>query len=339
MKWLLITTSKRTPDTLGSNVGDEFARLGIQRLISAVDSKAEWDLLDKEKDDAWKPRAFDKAVVCGMPLFWSLPAQDFPWRQSCQNVWWWPRLLRGWASAVRENFLVMGVGHVFVDRIVSLLDYANAIQECIDRAWALVVREPVIDHPRIVDTVCPSAFCLYDRGEKRTLRCCNLMAIGGHFGHLTPDGEAWAKQVQAIADVLKKRDFHFIAHTQTERRLALDLGFHHERVHIYGSAREYLDTYAKCERYFGNRLHGAAVVASTGAPVWACSHDSRLGMVRRLGGKTTRTPEATPEAVAAWADATLPPSVSQYPLGAEYLRMVALMKSFADATAKQPWTE
>ena len=341
MKWLLITTATRKPNALDSNVGDEFARLGVKRLIRVVDPKADFSTLDKEDVDAWEPRSFDKAVVCGMPHFWSLPVLTFPGVQNCQGIWWWPRIMRGWPSACRENFLIMGVGHVFVDRILSLLDYVAAIQESIDRAWRVVVREPILDHPRIVDSVCPSAFCLFDQENKRELRLCNLMKGGGHFGYLTPDGEAWDAGLQRLSDLLRSRDFYFIAHNTAERDLAFRLSWPAERVFLPSSARDYLALYSRTARYFGNRLHGAAVAASTGAPVWAVSHDSRLGMVRRLGGRATRTPEATLDAVAAWVDAPADTvaSISTYPLAAEYARMTALMRDFAAAAPLPPWTE
>lgn len=97
MKWLLATTGTRTPYTL--------------------DPTAEFDLLDKEDPGAWEPRPFDKAVVCGMPLFWSLPTWTYPGSQNCQEAWWWPRLIRGWPSVCREHFVVRGVGRVFVDLV------------------------------------------------------------------------------------------------------------------------------------------------------------------------------------------------------------------------------
>lgn len=336
MKWLLITTATRTAERLDSNVGDEFARLGVQRVIRAVDPGAEFIVLDKEDPDAWEPVAFDKAVVCGMPLFWSLPGN------ACSTTWWWPRLLRGWPSAVRENFLVFGAGHVYADRIHSLLEYAAAIKEVLDRSYALVVREPIIDHPQVVDTVCPSAFCRFDRIGSGMRKLCNLMPDGGHFGYLKPPlADEWNRETAPLmAAVLQAQGFEFVAHTQAEHAHALGLGWKPESIHLLHSAEEYLGLYANAMCYVGNRMHGAAVVASTGVPVWAMTHDSRVGMVRRLGGYATGVEQATPAALLGWLG-SLPHGgrvVTPFRIEEEYFRMVDLMARFAEAKPLPPWT-
>jgi hypothetical protein len=336
MKWLLITTATRTAEALGTNVGDEFALLGTQRVIRAVDPDAEFIYLNKEDSDAWEPVAFDKAVVCGMPLFWSLPGNE------CKQMWWWPRLLRGWPSAVRENFLVFGVGHVYTDRIHSLLEYTAAIQEVLHRSYALTVREPIIDHPQVIDTVCPSAFSLFNSDRPRHRKLCNLMADGGHFGYLNEDVTAeWNKgTAPLLAAVLQAQRFEFVAHTQAEHELAIELGWKPDQIHLLPSAQAYLDLYAEASCYLGNRMHGAAVVASTGAPVWAFTHDSRVGMVRRLGGHATDVSAVTTDALMEWL-VRLPDSgrtVTPYRIGDEFRRMVHLMRRFMEAGAKAPWS-
>jgi hypothetical protein len=342
MKWLLITTATRTPDRLDSNVGDEFARIGIQRVIREVDPQATFDCLDKEDPEQWEPRPFDKAVVCGMPLFSSLPSKVFPGIQNIQHVWWWPRIMRGWPSAIRENFLVWGVGHVFVDRIVSLLEYAAAIEEVLNRSWRLIVREPVLDHPKIVDSICPCAFLMMEsKPSQREIPYCNLMPEGGHFGYLTPDGEDWKGRVQKIADVLKGRGFHFIAHTKTEAEFAVALGWPANRVVLPKTAAGYVDIYQKATCFFGNRLHGAALCAAAGIPTWGVSHDSRLGMVERLGGRATRCHVATPDSVTAWLDC-LPanrPVPTPFTVAGEYEKMKKIVRTFSQELAKPPWTD
>lgn len=337
MKWLLITTATRTRDTPNSNVGDEFARIGTQRVIREVDPNAEFILLDKEAPDAWEPVPFYKAVVCGMPLFWSLPGNE------CRSAWWWPRLMRGWPSAVREHFLVLGVGHVYANRINSLLEYTAAIDEVLNRSYALAVREPVIDHPRITDTICPSAYCLMNQPTQRKRKLCNLMRAGGHFGYLNPKfSEAWDRETAPlIAALLQAQGFEFVAHTVDEVNLAVDLGWKSHDIHHFDTAQDYLDLYAQAACYFGNRQHGAAVVASTGAPTWACTHDSRVSMVRRLGGMATGMDEVTTDRLVSWL-VTLPKAgrvVTPYEVRTEFVRMVELMRGFMEAEGQQPWTE
>ena len=78
MKWLLVTT-------IGTNPGDEMIRLGVQNLISKIDSNAQYELLNKEsKQDRQANHEFDKAVWCGMPVFWSIVGNH------CSDIVWWP---------------------------------------------------------------------------------------------------------------------------------------------------------------------------------------------------------------------------------------------------------
>lgn len=333
MKWILITTTPRTAGTLGSNVGDEFARFGTMRLIREIDPDAEFDLLDKERPSQWtEVRPHDKVVLCGMPLFWSIPSINEHPRNLCSEIHWWEPMMRGWASSARENFLVFGVGHVHADRIDSLLEYAAAMTEVLHRAYAITLREPIIDHPQMIDTVCPSAFTLFDSPARKTRRLCNLMIDGGHFGYLRPAVTAeWEQRMQAVSDWLQANGFEIIAHTHRERDLAYRLGW--PSVHIFNSAQEYLDLYAQASCYVGNRMHGAAVVASMGVPTWAFTHDSRLGMVRRLGGHATGVEAVTVASLDAWLH-SLPGSGrvgTPFNVAEEYVRMKDLLKRFMEA--------
>ena len=87
MRWLLIT------NTENRNPGDEWIRIGVQRLIREVDKSPEYILRNKEFiEDQTTPVEFDRAIWCGSPLFWSHESQNC-W----ENHWWrawmaaWPR--------------------------------------------------------------------------------------------------------------------------------------------------------------------------------------------------------------------------------------------------------
>lgn len=326
MKWLLITTGPRTPATLYSNVGDEFAMLGVRRVIMEVDPLATFDVLDKEDTEAWAPREFDKAVLCGMPLFWSLPGQD------CQEVWWWSRIMRDWPTADRGKFMVLGAGHVFVDRIRSMLEYTAAIQEVINRAWRVTVREPIMDHPQLFDTLCPSTFTMLGRNDPQVYRLCNLMPDGGHFGYLHPEVAAqWnAEGAAQMSTLLMAEGFTFVAHTLTEAAFADSIGWPAERVLLFHTAQEYLDLYASASAFIGNRQHAAVVCAAAGCPVLAFTHDSRMGMVARVGGRTARMADVTPDMVKGWL-ADLPHSgfvPTPYNVEREYANTCGLVREF-----------
>jgi hypothetical protein len=329
MKWLLLTTTARTADRLGSNPGDEFARFGIQKIIRAIDKDPVIELLDKEKTGDWdRKHEFDRAVICGMPMFWSHK------EQTCNEIYWWEYIWNSYVAGNKRNILPMGIGHVLLGAPANGAAYMKAVREVTKKSWKVVVREPIYGAPSSwVQSVCPSAFCNLDRQSTRKHRICNLMPKGGHFGVLTDDGKKWdSDQAPAIAQLLFNEGFMFVAHSHQEVTYAKKLGWWDDRIHIFNSAQEYLDLYNDAAFYFGNRMHGAAVCAATGCPTWGVTHDSRTGMVSRLGGKATPTPRITAKEVKRWIDHAYPAKPEpQYTPAHQYTQMTALMRAFAYA--------
>lgn len=316
MRWLLITTC-------GVNVGDEFARIGTQNIIRGVDPNASFDLLHKEDPDAWSEREFDRAVICGMPLFWSTSEQDN------YDIWWFNRLFESWIAKDRRKFMALGVGHVLLDDIPNFAKYAFSINYVIQKTWALTVREPIFDHPKIIDSVCPSAFAVTERS--RHLRLCNMMVNGGHFAHVAPmEQAAWMEKQQEIVDTLRERDYTFVAHTDDEHRLAQELGWIDNQIRRFETPEEYLELYSQCYMYFGHRLHGAAVVAAAGGDAWGVASDSRIKMVQRLGGHACRPSEFSIEDFRLWVNriTTWIPS-GAFDILTEKRRLIQLLKEFA----------
>lgn len=331
MKWLLITTTRRTEGTMGSNPGDEFARLGIEKVIRASDQKAEIDLLDKEVAAEWdKGREFDRVVICGMPLLWSNP------NQTCSEIFWWDYLWGSYITHEKKKVLPMGIGHVLVGDPHDGEKYHNAIREITMKSWNVVVREPIHGQPeKWIQSICPSAYAMMDRNHDKQLALCNFMAEGGHFGYLTDDGKRWSDiQEKPASDLLLDMGWTFIAHTHHEIRHAKKLGWPEDRILSFTTAREYLDTYANATWYFGNRMHGAAVCASTGrCRVWGATHDSRLGMVARLGGKATRTSEVSVEALKRWFGEAKPSKPEpRFQVKDQFTNMVVLFNKFMRQT-------
>lgn len=325
MKWLLITT-------LGKNVGDEFARIGVQNLIREVDASAEFELLCKESPEIHKPRPFDRAVLCGMPLFWSIKDNE------CQNIDWWEPIIRGWVSADKRKFMVLGAGGVFVKEIYNFQGYTLAIAEVLRRAWAVTTRQPIIEHPKIMDSVCPAAFAT--TANAGSWKLCNLMPHGSHHFCLRtqqPDIDAWHKIVQQVASFLISEDFTFIAHNAEEENFARQLGFKNTFFSGLVKPEDYLEIYSSAIAYFGNRLHGAVVSASVGADVFAVSADSRNKMVERVGGETCTPAELRMDRLNGWCrcintehprgDKNFIPGERH--LGREKFRLVELLREFA----------
>lgn len=316
MKWLLITT-------LGTNPGDEFARLGVQTLIREVDPEAQFDLLNKENPDHYEPREFDRAVICGMPLFWSTRDQD------CQEIWWWERIFHGWIAADKRKLAAIGVGHVFTDRIVNLLRYAHAVQEVIDRTWVLTVREPILDHPQIVDSICPSSFAIEPVNSDVRFPLCNLMVDTGHFPHVCSEVDAWEKNKEEIVRLLHRGHYRFVAHNDAEHRLAHELGWTDDMISRFEKPEDYLKLYARAWRYFGNRLHGAAVCAAVKLPTWGVAYDSRIKMVQRLGGHACLPSQIDMPNLSTWlegASAWMWPSAS---VSEERTKLTGIIRRFA----------
>lgn len=274
MKWLLITT-------ISKNIGDDFARIGVQNLIREIDPQATFELLCKESPAIHQPRPFDRAVLCGMPLFWSIYSNE------CQEIDWWKPIIRGWVSERKRNFAVIGAGHVFVNEIYNFRRYCEAIEEVISRAHVVTSREPIMDHPKIIESVCPAAFAVNPIDEIRKLKLCNLMPKGGHhFCLKTQDREiaTWEATLAGTAKWLRAEGFTFVSHDGAERELAMRLGWPETEIQFFGAPEYYLDLYRKSSVYFGNRLHGGVVAASVGARVLAVAADSRVRMVHRAGG-------------------------------------------------------
>lgn len=278
MKWLLITT-------LGTNPGDEFARIGVQNLIRVVDPSPEFDLLNKENPNHYFPREFDRAVLCGMPLWWSTHEQDN------YDIWWWDKIFESWISADRRKFMVLGAGHVYVNKIHNFAKYSASIDYVTRKAWAVTVREPVMCHPGIVDSVCPSAFAVKSRSLTRRLPLCNLMVDSGHFPHDSFEKVAWLAKEPDIVEALHKYRYRFVAHNDAEQKLAHWLGWNDSTIFQFTTPEEYLELYSCASSYFGHRLHGAAVCAAMKIPTWGVAYDSRVKMVQRLGGHACRPSE------------------------------------------------
>lgn len=314
MKWLLITT-------LGTNPGDEFVRLGVQKCIRAVDPDATFDLLNKENPEHYVPRDFDKCVWCGMPLFWSSDEAG-----ECTDIYWWEPLMRGWPTARKKDFLVMGAGQVFVHQVRDFERYTGAIKEVIERVYAVTARQPIIDHPSIIDTVCPASFCFFDRRVGGTRRLCNFMAKTGHFPVDVGEVVPWEHKLPIVLSLLHEHRFEFVAHTPAEAEIGRGMGF---PVYLFSTPEQYVDLYNDCRYYFGNRLHGAVAVAARGFHAWGVAYDSRLKMVERVGGIATRPSGVDIHTLGMWLSGNIAQPVPHYNVFQEFDRAVNLVREFA----------
>jgi len=276
MKYLLITTTENR------NTGDELIRIGIQNLINEIDSKAEYILLDKER---WPdtPIKFDKVILCGMPLFWDNK------ESYSQKAGWWGAMFDGFPTVRKKDFLILGAGHVISDSIYDPIRFGCAIQEAIDKSFAITTRNYIYKHPKLIDSICPAAFAV-TKPEEPKIRLCNFMKHGAHDKFFNPvEAEIWDSKVKELSDFCLENDFYFIEHEHpnvgVRHEHPEELGWPSERIFRFDTAEEYLSIYARSSCYFGNRLHGALLVAALGRPAIGIGYESRLEMIKLVGAK------------------------------------------------------
>lgn len=317
MKWLLITTRRKL------NPGDQFIRIGVQRLIQAVDPAAVFDELAKDDgENLSRRREFDRAVVCGMPLFWNSPGAN------CYDVGWWGELIRGWPSEDKRRFLVLGAGSATGAKMPDPDAYLDAIKWVIGRSWAVTTRQTVVDWPFLIQSICPAAFSVVPSGRPRTRKLANFMRNGAHDVHFDPDqADEWRRRAPDLAAWAIREGFEAIAHDEDEACWARELGFREVLNPEWG--RDYLPIYRDCSVYVGNRLHGAMAVAAAGGKACAIGYDSRIRMLDRFNVLQLRPTETTPGVLGEFLRGHHAPDLTLRMIRTELLRNLEILRAFA----------
>lgn len=276
MKYLLITT------TGNRNTGDELIRIGVQNLIREIDPSPEFILLDKEKPEQWNNEIeFDKCILCGMPLFWNNKISK------SQTIGWWGALIDGWVSKRKNDFLILGAGNVVgKDGILDNKEYHLAILKAIHRAYAVTTRNQ-INCPGLIQSICPASFAI-TKLIKAKFRLCNFMNNGAHDNFFNyKESEIWNYKMKELSDFCLDNDFYFIEHesasVECRHEHPEELGWPEDRIFRFNKAEKYLSIYAQSSCYFGNRLHGALMVAALGRPAIGVGYESRLEMIKAVG--------------------------------------------------------
>lgn len=318
MKWLLIT------NTENRNPGDEWIRMGVQRIVRDVDPFPQFIIRNKEfVEDQDNEVQFDKAIWCGSPLFWSHPYQG------CWENHWWSKWINGWLFRDRNKVLVLGVGDVIGASIYNKSAYDQAIAAVKAKCWSLVTRNKITEDPEIQLACCPSVFALAGDKTQKTLRLCNLMPDGAHDAFLNEnEASVWRGKVKAFSKLLQDLGFEIVCHANLEDEFVDSLGWPKNRIHYKPSTAEaYLPIYSKTAMYIGNRLHGAMLAVGSGAAAMAIGYDSRLGMVAYVRGVVVYPSALNFDLVSKWIDA---PHVA-YDWHREYDKQVVLVRRFAEA--------
>lgn len=327
MKWLLITT-------IGKNPGDEWIRLGIQKMIREIDCNRQYILLDKEDASTYEaPVKFDKCIWCGMPVFWSIRRKR---NENC-NIAWWKSLMLGWPSKVKNNFMVMGAGSFFpwgreVETTNNKERLVESAENVLKRSYCVTARDEIVSKvtgKSIPSMVCPAIFSIIDDKKSHELKFANLMPRGGHYRVFgVQEADIWDKKKCHISEILRKNNFIFVAHDKEEYRFAQELGW--KRIISYnGDFYKLVANYGMCGKYFGNRVHGAIVARGNNADVWSVGYDSRQEAVRLSGARVSKPSELVLSEVADWASHDN--EVKIYDLESNFRKQVELVKRFMDA--------
>ena len=338
--------------TLDTNIGDDFIRLGIQRVLRQAFPGAEpqWEMVNKHRPEtvwpawhparrlpAWAPawrraaRAWggsrfhgcDLVVQCGAPVIW----------RHCARCEWNVPL---WQEVVGELHRRIPVLNLAIGTAYPLSAVPHRIDDERDRAYLRAIlgycrlttardalaRRLAAELGTEIPLIPCSAGLAFEVPEAEAggdLVLVNYMPKGGHYDfNRDIDEAAWDG---VLAEVLSRLApaFHvvFLCHDRREEALAGARFPQYERRRPDTPA-----AYAALARQAAlglfNRLHAAVAFAGMGIPSVAVGNDTRLGMVAEYGLPVFDVRTCTAEAVlAAFTDLARRRS-------AERLRLLAL---------------
>ena len=297
MKWLLITTINKNP-------GDEFIRVGIQKLITEIDIDARFILVDKESTDMDISIDFDKSVWCGMPLFWSLN------NNKNHKIKWWKYLVGGWPSINKNNFCVLGGGSFqdweSIERNADINGLVKSAEDLCRHSHFVTVRDPIVNllcKTNFEIIVCPAIFSTHGIKKNDSIKGCNLMPNGGHYSNFNPkQALIWQEKVKDISEILLKNNFKFFSHNKEENEFALNMGWKTVNIINYNqNVNDFLYSYRNVDQFFGNRVHGCIVSRANNANVISCGYDSRQEAVKLTKAKALLPSELNLSKFESWA--------------------------------------
>lgn len=282
MRYVLITTKG------GKNFGDEAVCRGLQNIISSVDKNALFILIDKENKREWStPILFDKAVWCGMPLFWSYGGD------SLSTISWW-ELLTGWVSQTKNDFIILGAGSFcpWKNEVSTLQNQRRLIisaRKLKDRSYKISIRDNIANKITKQDfevLACPSVMALEGvELVENPIKIVNIMPYGSHYQIFNlKEAECWQRKKYLLTEFAKNNGYVFVAHNKSEYQEAVKLGF--DNIIFPRSLPEFLSVYKRCVYYIGNRIHGSLLAKTAGAKVMNIGYDSRQECINLIYGMT-----------------------------------------------------
>lgn len=280
MRWMLVTTT-------GKNPGDDFICEGVKSVVRSVDKDPIFQIIDKEVPEQWQNhKPFDKAVWCGMPVFWSEPGNE------CSEISW-SRFLLGSFSERKSDCLVVGAGsfttypRIHINSPGKVIGYASAIKR---RCYDVWVRDSVANAITSQDfhvATCPAILAGYDKsGTYPDQMLCNIMPEGSHYRRFgMKESKVWDSMKGDIAKILCDAGFTFVAHRADEARFAKEHGWNDGNIISYNgsNALDLALAHRHCRKYFGNRIHGAIAARSFGGDSICVNYDSRINAANIAG--------------------------------------------------------
>lgn len=303
--------------TLNTNIGDDFIRMGIQRILQSLNPKdrIEWVPINKHKPETVWPRlhpkrrhlslptpfnnlvghtlknrfeSCDLIVQCGAPVVWN----------GCSQCEWngplWQDVIAPLSSSVPVINLAAGSAYPLsvqseqlegddLKYIQSILGYCR-LTTARDRLAQRLMQSAGTPVPLIPCSACLALDPLDGEIASRRTIAVNYMPKAGHFDFLNElDEHDWARTFRSVLTALKNQ-YHvvFLCHNASEYQQAKAL-FPDFPAILPRSRRAY-NRFASGVR-FGvfNRLHAAVAFAGIGIPSVVVGNDTRTLMVEEFG--------------------------------------------------------
>ena len=303
--------------TLGTNIGDDFIRMGIQRVLRAAFPGLEprWEMLNKHAPKTvwpvghpcrylppWTPRwrrmsrrawgsrlhGCDGIVQCGAPVIWD----------GCARCEWnepvWQDVIKELHTRIPVMNLAIGSAYALsaipdriqgeADReyIKSILSYC-CLTTARDSLAKKLVAELGVDIPLIP---CSAGLALDVPGSPAggDLVLVNYMPKAGHYDFGNDIDEAGWERVMTdvLAHIAKNFQVVFLCHHRKEMDVAA------KRFPQYKSVLpESINAYERLAQTgrvgLFNRLHAAVAFAGMGIPSVVVGNDTRIMMVKEYG--------------------------------------------------------
>ena len=303
--------------TLDTNIGDDFIRLGIQRVLRAAFPGPEprWILLNKHRPETiWPP---------GHPCR-HLPAWAPRWRRAARRAWGsrfhgcagivqcgapviWKRCARCewngpvWQDVVGELHRRVPVLNLAIGSAYSLSAVPDRVEDPADRDYLRSIlgycrlttaRDKLAQRLAaelgteipLIPCSAGLAFDAPESDEARDIAFVNYMPKAGHYDFSGDvDEVAWDRTLgEVLARMSRTFRVVFLCHDRREELLAAERFPGYERRRPQTPA-EYAALARQAALGLFNRLHGAVALAGMGVPSVAVGNDTRLWMVAEYG--------------------------------------------------------